>query len=235
MHHWLEQVLKEQYSFVKLLHKTEKSEVVLLEHKTLGERIIKRVFIGNSDVYRKLLTLKHHNFPEILEVTGFDNRVLVLEEYINGETLLEIMNHDGVYRENQVKKLVCELCDILTFLHESDIIHRDIKPENIMIESSSQSVKLIDFDASRIYKKYYPKDTEFLGTKGYTAPEQYGGVSDVRTDIKQVGELMKVMLTGETSDKVSYSGELADVIAKCIHISPDRRFQTAQELKRSLK
>ena len=46
---------------------------------------------------------------------------------------------------------------------------------------------------------------------------------------------MKVMLTGETSDKIPYNGELADVIAKCIHISPDKRFQTAKELKRSLK
>ena len=46
---------------------------------------------------------------------------------------------------------------------------------------------------------------------------------------------MKVMLTGETSDKIPYSGALADVIAKCIHISPDKRFQTAEALKRSLK
>lgn len=234
MHDWLEQVLKEQYQFVTCLRKTEKNEIVILEHKTLHKRIIKRTFIGNPEAYRKLLTLKHKNMPEILEVAEFEDKIIVLEEYIDGVTLLDLIN-ENLYKENQVKKLVRELCDILTYIHSFNIIHRDIKPENIMIENGTQILKLIDFDSARIYKKYYPRDTEYLGTKGYAAPEQYGGVSDRRTDIKQVGELMKVMLTGETSDKIPYSGKLADVIAKCIHISPDKRFQTAEELKRSLK
>ncbi len=234
MHEWLENVLNEQYQFVTCLRKTEKSEIVVLEHKTLHKRIIKRTFKGDSEVYRKLLTLKHKNMPEILEVTEFEDKVLVLEEYIDGITLLDLIN-DNLYKEKQVKKLVRELCDVLSFLHSFNIIHRDIKPENIMIENATQILKLIDFDSARIYKKYYPRDTEYLGTVGYAAPEQYGGVSDKRTDIKQVGELTKVMLTGETSDKIPYNGKLADVIAKCIHISPDKRFQTAEELKRSLK
>lgn len=233
MHEWLEKVLKEQYQFVTRLRNTEKNEIVVLEHKILKKRIIKRTFSGNSEVYRKLLTLKHKNMPEILEVAEFEDKIIVLEEYIDGVTLLDLIN-ENLYKENQVKKLVGELCDILSFLHSFNIIHRDIKPENVMIENSTQILKLIDFDSARIYKKYYPRDTEYLGTVGYAAPEQYGGVSDRRTDIKQVGELMKVMLTGETSDKIPYNGKLADVIAKCIHISPDKRFQTAQELKRSL-
>ncbi len=234
MHEWLENVLNEQYQFVTCLRKTEKSEIVVLEHKTLHKRIIKRTFKGDSEVYRKLLTLKHKNMPEILEVTEFEDKVLVLEEYIDGVTLLDLIN-DNLYKEKQVKRLVRELCDVLSFLHSFNIIHRDIKPENIMIENATQILKLIDFDSARIYKKYYPRDTEYLGTVGYAAPEQYGGVSDKRTDIKQVGELTKVMLTGETSDKIPYNGKLADVIAKCIHISPDKRFQTAEELKRNLK
>lgn len=234
MHEWLETILKEQYQFVTCLRKTEKNEIIILEHKTLHKRIIKRTFLGNPEAYRKLLTLKHKNMPEILEVVEFEDKIIVLEEYIDGVTLLDLIN-ENLYKENQVKKLISELCDVLSFLHSFNIIHRDIKPENVMIENSTQILKLIDFDSARIYKKYYPRDTEYLGTVGYAAPEQYGGVSDRRTDIKQVGELMKVMLTGETSDKIPYSGKLADVIAKCIHISPDKRFQTAEELKRSLK
>lgn len=233
LHNWLESVLDEQYRFVKCLHKTEKSEIIVLEHKTLNKRIVKRVFTGQSEVYEKLLTLKHKNTPEILEVTELEDKVLVLEEYIDGFTLSELLS-ENLYKENQVKKLVSELCDVLTFLHSHDIIHRDIKPENIMIENNTQTLKLLDFDSARIYKKYCPRDTEHLGTVGYAAPEQYGGVSDIRTDIKQVGELMEVMLTGETSDKISYNGELSDIIAKCIHISPDKRFQSAEELKSAL-
>ena len=174
MHEWLETILKEQYQFVTCLRKTEKNEIVILEHKTLHKRIIKRTFIGNPEVYRKLLTLKHKNMPEILDVVEFEDKIIVLEEYINGVTLLDLIN-ENLYKENQVKKLVGELCDILSFLHSFNIIHRDIKPENIMIENGTQILKLIDFDSARIYKKYYPRDTEYLGTVGYAAPEQYGG------------------------------------------------------------
>lgn len=235
MHEWLETILKEQYQFVTCLRKTEKNEIVILEHKTLHKRIIKRTFIGNPEAYRKLLTLKHKNMPEILEVVEFEDKVIALEEYIDGVTLLDLIN-ENPYKENQVKKLVGELCDILSFLHSFNIIHRDIKPENIMIESDTQTLKLIDFDSARVYKKFYTKDTEYLGTVGYAAPEQYGDTqSDMRTDIYAVGVLMNEMLTGKRSMIPTYKGKLSETIEKCIQISPDKRFQTAEELKRSLK
>lgn len=235
MHDWLEQVLKEQYQFVTRLRNTEKNEIVVLEHKTLHKRIIKRTFTGNSEVYRKLLTLKHKNMPEILEVAEFEDKVIALEEYIDGVTLLDLIN-ENPYKENQVKKLVGELCDILSFLHSFNIIHRDIKPVNIMIESDTQTLKLIDFDSARVYKKFYTKDTEYLGTVGYAAPEQYGDTqSDMRTDIYAVGVLMNEMLTGKHSMIPTYKGKLSETIEKCIQISPDKRFQTAEELKRNLK
>ena len=66
---WLESVLEEQYRPVCRLRKTERNEIVLLEQKERHVRIVKRIFAGGSDVYRKLLTLKHKNMPEILEVT----------------------------------------------------------------------------------------------------------------------------------------------------------------------
>lgn len=235
LHDWLEQVLKEQYQFVTRLRNTEKNEIVVLEHKTLHKRIIKRTFTGNSEVYRKLLTLKHKNMPEILEVAEFEDKVIALEEYIDGVTLLDLIN-ENPYKENQVKKLVGELCDILSFLHSFNIIHRDIKPVNIMIESDTQTLKLIDFDSARVYKKFYTKDTEYLGTVGYAAPEQYGDTqSDMRTDIYAVGVLMNEMLTGKHSMIPTYKGKLSETIEKCIQISPDKRFQTAEELKRNLK
>lgn len=235
MHEWLETILKEQYQFVTCLRKTEKNEVIVLEHKTLHKRIIKRTFIGNPEAYRKLLTLKHKNMPEILEVAEFEDKIIVLEEYIDGVTLIDLIN-ENLYKENQVKKLVGEMCDILSFLHSFNIIHRDIKPENIMIESDTQTLKLIDFDSARVYKKFYTKDTEYLGTVGYAAPEQYGDTqSDMRTDIYAVGVLMNEMLTGKRSMIPTYKGKLSETIEKCIQISPDKRFQTAEELKRSLK
>ncbi|MCM1226855.1 MAG: serine/threonine protein kinase [Clostridium sp.] len=235
MHDWLEKVLKEQYQFITGSKNPKKSEIVILVHKTLHKRIVKRVFTGQSEVYRKLLTLKHKNMPEILEVSEFEDKVLVLEEYIDGVTLLDLIN-ENLYRENQVKKFMGELCDVLSFLHSFNIIHRDIKPENIMIENGTQTLKLIDFDSARVYKKYYTKDTEYLGTQGYAAPEQYGDTqTDIRTDIYAIGIMMNVMLTGKPPTIQLYNGRLSRIIEKCIQVSPDKRFQTAEELKRSLK
>ena len=130
---WLESVLEEQYRPVCRLRKTERNEIVLLEQKERHVRIVKRIFAGGSDVYRKLLTLKHKNMPEILEVTEFGDRTLVLEEYIDGVTLWDLMQEEGYYTEKAVRSLMSELCDVLAMLHAQNIVHRDIKPENIII------------------------------------------------------------------------------------------------------
>ncbi len=234
MYNWLNQVLENEYQFVKRLRKTDKNEIVVLEHKTLHKRIIKRTFTGNSEVYRELLTLKHKNMPEILEVIEFEDKVLILEEYIDGLTLFELMQ-DNLYTEKAVKSLIIEFCDVLSFLHKNKIVHRNIKPENIMIEQE-QTVHLIDFDSARIYKPYYPRDTEYLGTVGYAAPEQYDdSATDMRADIFALGALMNVMLTGKSPSTQLYHGKLQKVIEKCIQVSPDKRFQTVEALKRSLR
>ena len=232
---WLESVLEEQYRPVCRLRKTERNEIVLLEQKERHVRIVKRIFAGGSDVYRKLLTLKHKNMPEILEVTEFGDRTLVLEEYIDGVTLWDLMQEEGYYTEKAVRSLMSELCDVLAMLHAQNIVHRDIKPQNIMIENNTHTLKLIDFDSARLIKPCYPNDTEYLGTVGYAAPEQYGEVqTDTRADIYSIGILMNELLTKKRPSELLYPGKLQKVIVKCIQVSPDKRFQTAEKLKRSL-
>lgn len=216
MHNWLESVLKEEYQFIRRLRNTDKTKIVVLGHKTLHKRIIKRTFTGNAEVYLKLLkllTLKHRNMPEIYEVTEHNGKVTVLEEYIEGVTLFELLQ-DELYTEKAVRALVSELCNVLSLLHTHNIVHRDIKPENIMIDDA-HTVKLIDFDSARIYKPYYPRDTEYLGTVGYAAPEQYDeSATDTRADIFSLGVLMNVMLTGKNPSVQLYQGKLQKVIEK---------------------
>ena len=155
----------EEYKFVKRIKSNEKSEIILLEHKTSGVRIIKRTFYGNPEVYKALLNHRIESIPKIFHVNENNNKVIVFEEYIDGITLSELLQEE-LYNEKSVRKIICELCDTLAILHGHNIIHRDIKPENIMIDKK-QNFKLIDFDSARIYKLYYPKDTEYLGTVGY--------------------------------------------------------------------
>lgn len=223
----------EEYNFVKRIKQNEKSEIVLLENKASHSRVIKRTFFGNAEVYKALLNHRIGGIPKIFDITEKEDTVTVFEEYIDGMTLSTLLQEE-LYNEKSVRKFISELCDILSILHGHNIIHRDIKPENIMIDKA-QNVKLIDFDSARIYKPYYPKDTEYLGTVGYAAPEQYGDTqTDSRTDIYAVGVLMNVLLTGKTPSVQLYSGSLGNVIEKCIQVNPDKRYQTTEELKKAL-
>lgn len=230
---FLDDILKEQYSTVKAYKNTEEKSIVLLRHNELKKDIICRRFIGNGDVYKFLSKISFSNLPAIYEVSESDGNVIVLEEFISGITVADVLL-DGLYDERGVKHIVKEICNALTILHSYGIVHRDIKPENIMITSEG-TIKLIDFDVARLFKNGQSKDTKIMGTTGYAAPEQFGlAQSDERTDIFAIGVLMNVMLTGEHPSKKLYKGRLTKTIEKCIQLDPQKRYPTVEELKKSL-
>lgn len=230
---FLEDILKEQYFIVKVLKNTEEKSIVLLRHKVLEKDMICRKFKGNADAYKILNGIIFPTLPQIYEVTKTEESIIVLEEFIKGVTVADILLN-GLFNERGVKKIIRDLCDALTVIHSYGIIHRDIKPENVMITDEG-SVKLIDFDAARLFKNGQSKDTKIIGTTGYAAPEQFGFTqSDERTDIFAVGVLMNVMLTGEHPSQKIYKGKLSKIIEKCIQIDPKKRYRNAEELKKSL-
>lgn len=233
MESWLEKTLREQYDLVKVLKDSDKTKIIQLRHKILRRDIVERRFKGSDTVYQTLLQVSQQNLPEIYEVQKIGNNIIVLEEYINGITVADILE-GGLYTEMGVKTILLAVCDALQILHEKHIIHRDIKPENVMITNDG-AVKLIDFDAARFYKPYRSEDTRVIGTVGYAAPEQFGITqSDGRSDIFALGILMNVMLTGEHPSKKLYQGKLSRVIIKCTQIDPKQRYQTVCDLKNCL-
>ena len=230
---WIDKVFDEQYRLVKVLKNTEKTNICVFEHKELGKRLVKRSVMGTGDVYFALRSLFHPNIANVYEVFKNKTGVMVLEEYIDGQTISEYLA-DSLYSPDGVKAVIRSLCDALDFLHSHKIIHKDIKPENVMIDNNG-NVKLIDFDAARVYKHYQSKDTQIIGTTGYAAPEQYGiNQTDERTDIYALGVLMNVMLTGEVPERKLYNGKLKKVIVKCTQTIPDNRYQNVKKLKRNL-
>ena len=229
----LEDILKEQYSVVKVYRKSDEKSIVLLRHNELQKSIICRRFKGNCEAYNILQNVRFKNLPIVYEVKEKDGNVLVLEEFISGTTIADILLN-GLYSEKGVKSVVKSVCDALSVLHSYGIVHRDVKPENIMITDDG-TVKLIDFDASRLYKNGQSKDTIIIGTAGYAAPEQLGfAQSDERTDIFALGVLMNVMLTGEHPTNNLYKGKMKKIIEKCIQLDPQNRYKNVDELKKSL-
>ena len=82
----------------------------------------------------------------------------------------------GAQAQDKVIEWAKQLCDVLNYLHSQDppIIYRDMKPSNVMLKPEG-TLKVIDFGIAREYKEHNIEDTVSLGTKGYAAPEQFGG------------------------------------------------------------
>lgn len=230
---WLDNVLTQEYQLVGVLKQSPKGSVLRYRHKALNQDMIVKRLPFLTEAYPRLKEIHHPNIPQIFDVIPEQNSCTVLEEFIDGVTVADILD-GNTYHERGAKAVLSQICDALQVLHSLHIIHRDIKPENIMIRTDSKVI-LIDFDAARIYKPYRSEDTKFVGTVGYAAPEQFGmAQSDPRTDIFALGILLNIMLTGEHPSKVLYQGRLRKVIEKCIQVNPQKRYQTVLELKQSL-
>lgn len=208
----------------------ENTSLVQRENKIY---VKKRIPKELTYIYKILITTHHKNISDIIEIFEYEDITIVIEEYISGETLSEILAKTGVQSEYDTKNIIGQICDGLLFLHKHNIIHRDINPNNIMI-TKERTVKIIDFDISRTFKKNLSNDTTILGTAGYAAPEQFGFTqSDARTDIYAVGVLANVMLTGKMPNEQLYGGRLGKIIGKATEIDANIRYKSISSFKHS--
>ena len=232
MYTWLETILREEYEQVRLLKESPRGSVRLVRHKNSGKRFILRRFTGNGEVYRKLLSYSCQNLPVIYEAVSRGEDNLVLEEFIEGDTLGFLLE-GALFSPKETRKIIIQLCRALWVLHGLAAVHRDIKPENVILKGSE--AVLIDFDAARLHKPEAAADTQILGTTGFAAPEQYGlSQSDTRTDIYSLGVLMNIMLTGQHPSQTLAEGRLGRVIGRCTQVNPEKRYRDVVHLMDAL-
>jgi len=191
-----------------------------------------------------LVTFNHPAIPRIVEMIDNPDYIAIVMDYVEGETLDDIVKKQKVLSAELVIDWAKQLCDVLGYLHslQPPHIYRDMKPANLMLEPTGK-IKLIDFGIVRKYKPNQSGDTCSLGTMGYAAPEQYGGrQSDSRTDIYGLGMTMYYLVTGMDPTKSSnvikpicqvhpqLPKGLEYIISKCIQLNPDDRYQSCSEL-----
>ena len=196
----------------------------------------KRLTVYNAGIYRYLLGHPIANTPELYLAEEDETGLTVIEEFIPGDTLEELLEQKGTLPEEQVIAITSQLCSILAAFHSCTppIVNRDIKPSNIKLTPDGV-VKLLDLNAAKWSSGQSARDTVLLGTQGYAAPEQYGfGPSSILTDIYSVGVLMNVMLTGQFPNQGIAGGPLGRVIRKCVELSPAGRYQSMAELQAAL-
>lgn len=145
----------------------------------------------------------------------------IVMEWIDGCSLESLLSSGRLSRE-KAKKLLCEICDGLEYMHKKQVIHRDLKPENILVTYNGFNAKIIDFGLSDAdsYSSYKAP----AGTRIYASPELLAGESiDGRSDIWSLGVIIR-----EIS---GYYNHIAD---KCLKRDREKRFQNATEVKRAI-
>ena len=229
---WLSEQLKLEFEEVRLLKESPRGSVRLIRHRASGKQFILRRFTGNGEVYRRLLDCSCRHLPLIYETAEREGKNLVIEEFVQGDTL-DFLLADALFTPQETRKIVKQLCQGLWVLHSMAAVHRDVKPENVILRRND--AVLIDFDAARLHKPQAEADTQILGTTGFAAPEQYGlGQSDTRTDIYSLGVLMNVMLTGQHPSKKLAEGRLGRIIQRCTQINPAKRYKNVLYLMEAL-
>lgn len=209
--------------------------------------VVKQGLIVETDMLKKF---NHPLLPSIVDVIDTDGTFLIVMDYIEGKPLSDSLSENGALPQEDVIKWAIQLCDVLGYLHRQTppIIYRDMKPANVMLKPDG-NITLIDFGTAREYKIENLEDTTCLGTRGYAAPEQFGGQgqTDPRTDIYCLGATLYHLVTGHNPSEPPYemypirywdeslSQGLETIILKCTQNNPADRYQSCDELLYALE
>jgi len=184
----------------------------------------------------------------------------IVMEYVDGQTLRDILRTDGPLSPRRAIEIVADACQALHFSHQRGIVHRDVKPSNVMIAKSG-AVKVMDFGIAKALGDTSGKITQtaaVLGTAQYLSPEQARGEKvDARSDVYSLGCVLYELVCGEppfTGDSplvVAYqhvredavppsrrhdgiAPELDAVVLKALAKNPENRYQSAADLRDDL-
>lgn len=211
----------------------ENHDVYLVQHQHTKKIFVKKILrIYDKNIF---IYIKEHpiaNLPKIYEVFEDGNKLIVIEEYISGNTLEDMLNEGHAFSDNEIKEIIIKLCHIVNNLHSAEpaIIHRDIKPSNIIITPSDELV-LLDLNAAKNLSIDKNEDTRLLGTRGYAAPEQYGfGASNLQTDIYAIGVLINTLVSGKYSLELNDNSSFYPIINKCTQMNPSDRYTNINEI-----
>lgn len=212
----------------------EKKNIVLVQDIRNCELCVKKTLdIYSHDVYEQLASVRIEGVPAVKECVADDGKLIVVEEYVQGRSLKQVLDEQGLLNAEQAYEIAVQLVDILVRLHQLEpaIVHRDIKPSNIIIEKNGH-VNLIDFNAARHVNADKNEDTRMLGTVYFAAPEQFGfGQSDERTDIYGLGATINYIMTGDKPGAGIAECRFSDILKKCLMVDAKDRYQSAAELR----
>lgn len=194
--------------------------------------------------------LNHPNIVTVYDAGEQDGRYYIAMEFVDGNTLKEIVRRRGAIAAGGVLHVLVQMCEALAYAHEKKIVHRDIKTANAMW-TRDRKAKIMDFGLAKIVEEVRNHTTLVSGTPYYMSPEQTLGRNvDYRTDIYSLGVTIFELATGRlpfTEGNIPYHHVhtpppdareikpdvptlLAEIIARCLRKDPAERFESVREI-----
>ena len=158
--------LRSTFSTVEVLSTKNDCKVLQLRHRETGKDLVLRSYPRWVEAYETLVKIRCVNLPEVLDVIPVDDGQIVLEEYISGMTVAQIMEMNR-YQKQGARHIMMAICHALSVLHTRGLVHRDLKPENILLDARGH-VKLTDFGLCKEAIEGDQKTHTFCGTIGLT-------------------------------------------------------------------
>ena len=205
-----------------------------------------------------LARLNHPNIATLFELTELDGELLMVMEFVRGETFEGLCERLGAIPIPRAVELCSQVFDALAHAHRAGIVHRDLKPANLMLAESGV-VKVMDFGLARMAgAEHLTNDGYMVGTPAYMSPEQVlGGEVDGRADLYAMGVVLYRLLSGQLPFKARSGIEMAHkqmydpptpvrqlrtelpdaceaILLRALAKVPDDRYQTADEFRAAL-
>jgi tRNA A-37 threonylcarbamoyl transferase component Bud32/tetratricopeptide (TPR) repeat protein len=172
----------------------ERHVAVKLLREDLDDEQVRLRFVREA---QSAASLRHQNIVTILDFGDHEGQPYLVIEFIEGETMYQIIKRKAALPLSRKLQLMEELCSGLGHAHKEHVVHRDIKPPNLMITSADQQLKILDFGIARLGESSMTQTGGLLGSVNYMSPEQVGsgGRVDYRSDIFAVGVIFYELLS----------------------------------------
>ncbi len=194
-----------RYEIQRKLGRGGMGTVYVAHDPVLGRMVAIKLFATDLDLpdaserftreARSAAALNHANIVTIYDFGDYDSRPYIAMEYVQGETLAEIIKRKATSSLADKLRWIEELCAGAAYAHRVGVVHRDIKPMNLMIDRTGR-LKILDFGIAKMLGAFASSATALVGTPGYMAPEQIlGGTIDHRADIFSIGVVCYELLS----------------------------------------
>ncbi|HEY9647940.1 MAG TPA: serine/threonine-protein kinase, partial [Chroococcidiopsis sp.] len=215
----------------------------------------KAVALFNQEALRLHELGEHPQIPTLHAYFEQDGYLYLVQQFIEGQNLLQQMRQSGAFNERQIRDVLSDLLPVLRFVHNKQVIHRDITPMNILRRQSDDRLVLIDFGiAKQLTEATSGEPGTRIGTEGYAPMEQFrGGRAFPASDLYSLGATCLHLLTEMKPDtlydpmegrwiwrehlqekEILVSDQLAHILDMMLADLVSERYQSADEVMRDL-